>query len=155
GLCDNRRTVAMHDAEERVWQAIEQLESPAIVEQHVRELLSYWREQRAAEAQQRGPIERKLSGVQREIKKLVDGLLAEESGSRALRERLRELERTRDEFEAALAAVPAPAFDLHPNIAEHFHRKLAELKRAFGWLAGGRGTLRRTFESLDAEGRVE
>jgi site-specific DNA recombinase len=155
GLCDNRRTVSMKAAEAKVWEGVERLAAPEVIAEHVNELYRYWREMKDSEANRRRALERDLAGVERELRKVVDTLIAEEP-TRALRDRLRELEAKREDLERAIADVAAPAFELPPNVAEHYRRKVAELKKAFAWLnPEGRGALRKTFEALDPEGRAE
>jgi hypothetical protein len=69
--------------------------------------------------------------VCRQIDRLVDALADSEPATR-LKDKLRELERRRLELERELETVQAPAPRLHPNIAEVYRRKVAELHTALG-----------------------
>jgi site-specific DNA recombinase len=154
GLCDNHRTVALKEAEARVWKGIERLAAPEVIAAHVEELYRYWHEMKESEGRRRRELERELATVERELKKAVDAFIEERT--RPFRDRVRELEAKREELERAIADVAAPAFELHPNVAQQFRHKIAELKKAFAWLnPEGRGALRKTFEALDPEGRAE
>ena len=160
GMCDNHRTIALEEAEARVWNGIERLAAPEGIAAHVEELYRYWHEMKESEGRRRRALERELAMVERELRRAVDAVLAQEDvraeRARPYRDRVNELEAKREDLERAIADVAAPAFDLHPNVAEQFGRKVAELKKAFAWLnPQGRGALRKTFEALDPEGRAE
>ena len=66
GLCDNRRTVGLREAEARVWEGIERLAAPEVIAAHVEELYRYWHEMKESEGRRRRALERKLAMVQRE-----------------------------------------------------------------------------------------
>jgi hypothetical protein len=160
GLCDNRRTVALREAEARVWEGIERLAAPEVIAAHVEELYRYWHEMKESEGRRRRALERELATVERELRKAVDAVLAQEDvraeRARPYRDRVNELEAKREDLERAIADVAAPAFELHPNVAEQFRHQVAELKKAFAWInPEGRGALQKTFEALDPEGRAE
>jgi hypothetical protein len=56
---------------------------------------------------------------------LIDGI-----PSRALKERLAELERERDVAELAIAELSPPPLEIHPNAAESYRQKVQNLKAA-------------------------
>jgi site-specific DNA recombinase len=68
-------------------------------------------------------------GSSSQIDRLVDALADGEPAQR-LTEKLRELERRRLDLESELTTSGAPAPRLHPNIAEAYRRKVAELHAA-------------------------
>ncbi len=63
------------------------------------------------------------------IKGLVT-LVEEGQGSRALVERLRDLEAQEDAIRARMNAAPIETPDIHPNLAEIYRRKVARLAEA-------------------------
>ena len=65
----------------------------------------------------------------RQIDRLVDAI-ADGEPAAPLTQRLKELERRRLELEGELETTTAPAPLLHPNIAEAYRRKVAELQAA-------------------------
>ena len=56
---------------------------------------------------------------------MIDGI-----PSRALKERLAELERERDVAELAIAELSPPPLEIHPNAAESYRQKVQNLKAA-------------------------
>ncbi|MGY3484438.1 hypothetical protein ACVW1C_002321 [Bradyrhizobium sp. USDA 4011] len=130
GLCENRRTVAREAIEALVLKGIEEnLASPELIAEYVREYHRMSRELHSSTAHRRRDLEKRLGNVNGTISKAVDALLGE-APSRALRERLAALEAERDEIEAAIADVVPPAVEFHPNAANAYRDKIQNLKKA-------------------------
>jgi len=130
GLCDNRRTVPRLAIEDMVIKGIEEnLASPALIAEYVREYHRTSRELHSSTAHRRRDLEKRLGNVNGAISKAVDALLGD-NPSRALRERLAALETQRDEIEAAIADIVPPAVEFHPNAANAYRDKVRDLKRA-------------------------
>jgi site-specific DNA recombinase len=129
GLCDNRRTVPRLAIEDLVLKGIEEnLASPALIAEYVREYHRTYRELHSSTAHRRRDLEKRLGNVNGAISKAVDALLGD-NPSRAVRERLAGLEAERDEIEAAIADVAPAAVEFHPNAALAFQEKVRNLKR--------------------------
>jgi len=129
GLCENRRTVSRFAIENLVLKGIEEnLASPALIAEYVREYHRLSRELHSSTAHRRRDLEKRLGNVNGAISKAVDALLGE-TPSRALRDRLTALEAERDEIEATIADVAPPAVEFHPNAANAFRDKVRNLKR--------------------------
>ncbi len=130
GLCENRRTVGLASIEARVLEGIEKhLAAPDLIAEYVREFHRAWRRLRDTAAQRRGELRKQLAGVEADIEKAVD-LLLKGTASRALKERLAELEARREELERAIAEVAPPPVELHPNAAESYRKRVRDLKAA-------------------------
>ena len=131
GTCGNRQTITRQAIEARVLGGLkDKLMAPELVAEFVR---AFQEEVNAAvrtAAQRRGELQHELDSVER---KMIGVLKAIEDGmySPALKERMRELEARKGELAAALAQPSqAPAVALHPNLAELYRRKVAELEAA-------------------------
>jgi len=70
-----------------------------------------------------------LERVRRQIDRFVDAI-AEGTPAAAVKGRLRELEARRLYLESQLSAAEAPAPRLHPNLAEVYREKVAQLAEA-------------------------
>ncbi len=130
GLCDNRRSVPREAIETLVLNGIEeQLASPELIAEYVREYQRMSRELNSSTAHRRRDLEKRLGNINGAISKAVDALLGE-APSRALRDRLTSLEAQRDEIEAAIAEVIPPAVEFHPNAANAYRDQIRNLKKA-------------------------
>jgi len=130
GLCDNRRTVGLLAIERQVIEGIEKhLAAPDLIAEYVREFHRALRELNDGKARRRSDLGRRLASAEADIKRTVD-LLVKGYPTRALKERLAELEAERTAIEADLAAVTPPPIELHPNVAESYRCKVADLKAA-------------------------
>ena len=70
-----------------------------------------------------------LHKIERRIKKIVDAI-AEGVPARSLKDELMSLETRQDELSTALAETKPPEPFLHPNLAEVYRRKVANLREA-------------------------
>jgi hypothetical protein len=153
GLCDNARTLSLEAFEARVIDAIdEHLAAPELIADYVRRFHARLRELQDTEGQRRRAIERELAGVMAGIRKVVH-LLETGTATRALRDRLVELEGERERLEADLAAVPAPAVEIPANAAALYRRQVADLKKTLAAMdparrAEGLADLRKTVEKI-------
>lgn len=130
GLCDNRRTVAREAIEARVIKGIEEnLASPELVAEYVREYHRVMRELHSKTANRRRDLDKRLGNIKGAIEIAVDQLLAG-TPSRALRDRLAKLEAERDEIEAMIAAVAPPVVEFHPKAGDAYRDKVRDLKKA-------------------------
>ncbi|WP_245322144.1 hypothetical protein [Bradyrhizobium sp. LTSPM299] len=105
GLCENRRSVSRLAIESLVLKGIEEnLASPALIAEYVREYHRASRELHGSTAHRRRDLEKRLGNINCSISKAVDALLGD-NPSRALRERLAALEAERDQIEATIADI--------------------------------------------------
>jgi hypothetical protein len=90
-----------------------------------------------------------LEHVLRQIERLVDAI-TEGTPAAAVRDRLASLEERRLKLEAVLATAVAPAPRLHPNLAEVYRQRMAELTRVLESdnAAGARELVRSLVETI-------
>jgi site-specific DNA recombinase len=130
GICENKRTVSLDTVEATVLQGIEvHLGSPELVAEYVREFHHAFAELRDTTEDQRKQLSKRLRETERSIHTVVD-LLVKGKPSRALTERLAELETERDATELALAEVGAPPIMFKPDVAKNYLAKVKDLKDA-------------------------
>ncbi|SCB55100.1 Recombinase zinc beta ribbon domain-containing protein [Bradyrhizobium shewense] len=130
GLCQNRRSVAREAIEQGVLRGIEEeLASPELIAEYVREYQRISRELNSSTAHRRRDLEKRLGNINAAISRAVDALLGE-APSRALRDRLASLEMERDEIEGAIAEAAPPAVELHPNAGSAYRDQMRNLKKA-------------------------
>ena len=130
GTCSNGRGIRRTVIEERVLSGLkDRLMAPEAAAEAMRawaeETNRINRERRAS-----GTSDRKeLAGVERKIAAMI--AVIEDGGYvRDMVDRLRELEARQDELNERLSAAPADLPDIHPNIADVYHRKVARLAEA-------------------------
>ena len=130
GSCANGRGIARTALEDRVLAGLEdRLMAPEAAAEAMRayaeETNRLNRERRAS-----GEDDRKeLAGVGKKIADIVTAI--EDGGyTRALMDRLRELEARQDELRDRLATAPADIPDIHPNVAGIYRRKVERLAGA-------------------------
>ena len=132
GICENKRTVPLDDVEATVVNGIERhLSSPVLVAEYVREFHRALAELQNNTEEGRKQLSKRLREVEQSIKTIVD-LLISSTPSRALRERLVELETEREAVEAAIAQIAAPAIKLQADTAENYREKVRDLRAALG-----------------------
>jgi hypothetical protein len=127
--CTNLRIIRCEELEDTVLSALrERLMEPELFKIFAEEFTAEWnRLQGQASAEQAARAD-EMHRVRQQINRLVDAIT--EGTPAAVRERLATLEQRRLvlEMEAATAVAPAPR--LHPNLAEVYRRKMAELTEA-------------------------
>ena len=132
GTCDNDRTMKMTELEDRVLTGIkEKLLAPEIISEAIKTYHEERRQLRKRERGQKDMLEKQLASTQREIdacvRAVLDGLMSEE-----IKQRLPELERTRDKLKQQLDSLEeeSPVVELHPNAATEWQRKISGLAEA-------------------------
>jgi DNA invertase Pin-like site-specific DNA recombinase len=131
GTCDNRITVTRQEIEGRVLMGLkDQLMAPELVKEFVTEYGREFERQMAARAGDKALLDRKLAAVDRRIAAMVKAV---EDGMyhASMKQRLDALETERAQLlaERDRAASTLPPIHLHPNLAEVYRRKVAELER--------------------------
>ena len=71
-----------------------------------------------------------LEKIGRRIRRIVDAITDDDAPIKALKDELRTLESRQQKLEATLAVAKAPEPLIHPNLAEVYRRKVAELQSA-------------------------
>jgi site-specific DNA recombinase len=132
GTCSNPRAISRKEIERRVLTGIkEKLVAPDLVAVFVREFTEEWNRLAEASRQTRTALESELSKIERRIAQVMAAI---EQGiiTRTTKERLLELEASRERLKADLPRVkePAPPPMLHPHIADIYRRKVADLEAA-------------------------
>ena len=112
------------------------LMDPALFKVFAEEFAAEWNRLQSEAGANLSRIRNERDRVCRQIDRLVDALADGEPAAR-LTEKLRELERRRLELERELETTGTPAPRLHPNIAEAYRRKVAELHAALKTDDGG------------------
>ncbi len=127
GTCSNSRSIPREALESRVLAGLkDKLMSPEVAAEAMR---AYQEERNRINRDRRlsGDQERRaLEKAEKAIKEIVAAI---ENGaySRSLGDRLAALEKERDTLTERLTQAPQDLPDLHPNIAEHYRRKIERL----------------------------
>ncbi|MEO5337223.1 MAG: recombinase family protein [Magnetospirillum sp. WYHS-4] len=151
GICDNRRTVARDDLERRVLSGLkERLLAPELVQQFIAEYIASANERRRAASSERQSRQQELQSTTHRIQQIVRAI---EDGtySSALKTRLEELEHRREMLQADLNAADEPLPALHPNAADLYRRRVAELESALAdpeTMGAAREALRELIEAI-------
>jgi site-specific DNA recombinase len=130
GTCENRRSVRRGVFEDLILAALkDQLMAPELVGAFIDEFHREVNRRRRDEELARSNLEAELAAVAKRLDGLVDAIA---DGLRApgLQRRLEELEGRKAELEGLLAAPPPSPVRLHPNLAELYREKVAELHKA-------------------------
>ena len=132
GTCSNRRSVRRALLEGLIFDALKnQLMAPDLVAEFINEFHREVNRQRQSTEMQRAAAQSELAAVTRKLGGLVDAIADGLRGA-GLQERLDDLEVRKAALEAQLAA-PAPSpVRLHPNLAQLYREKVAELHTALG-----------------------
>jgi site-specific DNA recombinase len=102
---------------------------PDLFKVFAQEFAAEWNRLQAGAGAHLSRLRSQRERVCRQIDRLVDALADGEPAAR-LTDKLKELERGRLELESELMTTAAPAPRLHPNVAEVYRRKVAELHSA-------------------------
>jgi site-specific DNA recombinase len=130
GTCDNKRTVSLEAIEATVLHGIERhLSAPELLAEYVQEFHRALAELRDTAHDRRAELSKRLNEIEKAINAIVD-VIAEGQSSRALTERLADLERDRDLVEAAICEAVSPPIALHPDAAESYRERVKDLKAA-------------------------
>lgn len=131
GTCTNRTNIRRDRLEAAVLTDLnERLMDPdlfkIVAEEFQREVNRLRAEESGKERQTKAELER----IERRIAKLVSLITEDDAPVRALKQELVQLEARQDELTRALAGSAGTAPLLHPNLAEVYRRKVAELRNA-------------------------
>lgn len=128
--CTNRLTIRRDVLEDTVLSALrERLMDPDVFREFVAGFTETWNRLQAEASAGLTSKRQELARAEQQIGRAVDAIL-EGAAPAALRERLATLEARKADLERELATTAAPAPRLHPNLAEVYRRKVAELSEA-------------------------
>ena len=130
GTCDNNATVSRQEIEARVLEGLKQrLLAPELVREFVRTFQEEVNRMAAEREQHYRTGRLQLESVERKIAGIV---ARREAGSysRALGDRLAELEGQQELLRAALKEPPASIVRLHPRLADMYAEKIQDLERS-------------------------
>ena len=130
GTCTNKRRMRRPTLEAMILDGLkDRLMAPELVEEFIaefhREVNRLNRDREIDQGLQR----RELDDVSRKLRGLIEAI-AEGLRAPGLQAKLDELESRKVALEAELTAAPPPAPRLHPNLAEVYRRKVADLQSA-------------------------
>jgi len=127
GTCSNSRTIAREALETRVLAGLkDKLMAPEVAAEAMR---AYQEERNRINRDRRLTGDQERRALERAEKAIKEIVTAIENGaySRTLGDRLNALEKERDVLGEHLVHEPEDLPDLHPNIAEHYRRKIERL----------------------------
>ena len=130
-VCSNRASIQREEVEDRVLGGLKQkLLHPELIATFVEEYRKAWNAALAGAGAGREKLERELAQVE---KKIASILAAIEDGMYhpSMKAKMAELERTKAQLTASLAASPEPpALRLHPSLTGLYQQKIADLSAA-------------------------
>jgi DNA invertase Pin-like site-specific DNA recombinase len=130
GTCDNRRGVPRPLLEDFIFETLKQhLMHPDLVKEFIAEFHAEVNRQNRDHQLTLENKKRDLAEVTRRHSGLIDAI-ADGLRTPGLKEQLERLEHRKTELAQAIAQAPPTAPQLHPNLAELYRRKVAELQRA-------------------------
>jgi site-specific DNA recombinase len=130
GACDNKRTVSLDAIEATVLRGIERhLGAPELLTEYVQEFHRAVADLRDTSQDRRTELSKRLGEVEKAINAIVDAI-AERQSSRALTQRLADLERERDAIEATIKEAAPPPIALRPDAIRSYREKVKDLKAA-------------------------
>jgi len=137
GTCGNRRTIRRDVVEATVLEGLkENLMHPDCVREFVREFHREANRLAATEDAAREQTDRDLAKAEKEIANIVEAIKSGISAS-ALRDELVALEAKKTELEQSLEAAPKPVLRLHPNLADLYREKVANLAASLNAVDAG------------------
>jgi site-specific DNA recombinase len=127
GTCDNLLTVRRDELEAKVLDGLRHhLMHPDLVKIFVDEFHREVNRQAAEQDGRRNRIERDLEKTERDIRRVIEAIKAGVPGA-ALKDEMTTLEARRIDLLNQLEGTPPPMPRLHPNIAEVYRQKIANL----------------------------
>ncbi len=130
GTCDNRLNMRCSVIEETVLNGLKHhLMDPDLFKEFADEFYREVNRLRIEQSAERDQAAAELATIDRKLRKIVDAI-TDGVPARTLKEELLTLERRKDELEHKLATTPDPEPLVHPNLAEVYRRKVADLNEA-------------------------
>jgi len=130
GTCDNLLTVRRDNLEATVLDGLRHhLMHPDMVKTFIEEFHREVNRQAAEHDMDRDHIERDMEKTERDIQRVIEAIKAGVPGT-AVKEEMATLEDRRIDLQNQLESTPAPMPRLHPNLAEVYRRKVANLAEA-------------------------
>ena len=130
GTCDNRRSVRRGIFEGLIVDALKnQLMAPDLVAQFIEEFHREVNRQRQGAEVERAAAQSELATVSRKLDGLVDAI-ADGLRAAGLQQRLDDLESRKAVLQARIAGPAPPPVRLHPNLAQLYREKVANLHAA-------------------------
>jgi site-specific DNA recombinase len=130
GTCNNNATVSRQEIEERVLGGLKgQLLAPELVREFVRAFQEEVNRTNAEREQQFTADRQQFHSISRKIAGIVSAI-EEGNYSRALGDRLAELEKQQELLEARSREAPPSTVRLHPRLAEVYAEKVQQLEQA-------------------------
>lgn len=128
GDCQNAHTIRVEPLEERVLEGVRhEMMAPEVLRTFMKEFHQDLKRARAEKTRHRRGLERRLA----ETKKKIDSILTSIMDGMyhaSLKEKMTELEQTKEELEAELAEMKNPnVLEMHPNLGESYSRKIEKL----------------------------
>jgi site-specific DNA recombinase len=131
GACDNKRTVSLDAIEATVLHGIEShLCAPELVAEYVKEFHRAMTDLRDTSQGRRAELSKRLVEVEKAINAIVDAIAEGGRSSRALTQRLADLESERDVIETTIKEAVPPPIALRPDATETYREKVKDLKAA-------------------------
>jgi DNA invertase Pin-like site-specific DNA recombinase len=130
GTCDNSMTVSRQEIEARVFAGLkEKLLAPDLVREFIRMFQEEMNRANAEREQQFTADRQQLDSIRRKIAGIVSAI-EEGSYSRALGDRLADLEKHQELLDARLSEAPPSTVRLHPRVAEVYAEKVQRPEHA-------------------------
>jgi len=130
GTCSNRLNIRRDALEAIVLDGLKsRLMDPDLFKVFAQEFVAEVNRLRGNESAKAEQLKREREAVEKRIRRIVDAI-AEGVPARSLKDELMALEQRQEELERAIARGPEPQPLLHPNLAELYRRKVAELHKA-------------------------
>jgi hypothetical protein len=130
GTCDNSATVSRQEIEARVFAGLkEKLLAPELVREFIRAFQEEMNRANAEREQQFTADRQQLDSIRRKITGIVTAI-EEGDYSRALGDRLADLEKQQERLETRLSEAPPSTVRLHPRLAEVYAEKVQRLEKA-------------------------
>ena len=127
GTCSNRTNIRTNALEGAVLDGLRgRLMDPELFKTFVEEFTREFNRLSNSRGTRTEAAKTELARVERRVRKIVDAI-ADGVAPRTLKDELLSLEQRQDELKAEIASAVAPAPLIHPNLAEVYRRKVAEL----------------------------
>ena len=130
GTCDNRLNIRRDVLEATVLDGLRHhLMDPALFEEFCREFTEELNRLRREELSSRSKHEAELNKVERDIRRLIEAIKDGVPGA-AVKDEMMVLEARKEELQRLLTEAPEEQPILHPNLAQLYRRKVAQLTEA-------------------------